>query len=166
MSLSVRKLFVDSRFAASGDSSSFQYELPEVLELPHDAVCFVTEFTTVCSWDTVSLNNNRCYVVENTGAIYSARVATIAPGAYDSETLRSAVELALNGAGKTVNATYIVARSSSAGTVNTASLGSAYRYFSITLSGGGSSFFPQDGWLKKNVASQHGAVTLDRPMTH
>jgi hypothetical protein len=67
--------------------------------------------------------------------------------------LRSAVELALNGAGKTVTGTYTVARSSSAGTVNTASLGSAYRYYTITLSGGGSCFFPQDGWLKKNVAT-------------
>ncbi len=153
MSLSVRKLFVDSRFAVSGDSSSFEYELPEVVELPPDAVAFVTEFTSVASWDTVSLNNNRLYVVENTGSIYSARIATIAPGAYDSETLRVAVELALNGAGKTVAGTYSVARSSSAGTVNTASLGSAYRYFSITLSGGGSCFFPQDGWLKKNVAT-------------
>ena len=134
----MRKLFVDSRFAVSGDSSSFEYELPEVVELPPDAVAFVTEFTSVASWDTVSLNNNRLYVVENTGAIYSARVATIAPGAYDSETLRVAVELSLNGAGKTVAGSYSVARSSSAGTVNTASLGSAYRYFSITLSGGGS----------------------------
>ena len=153
MSLAVRKLFVDSRFAVSGDSSSFEYELPEVVELPHDAVCFVTEFTTVASWDTVSLNNNRLYVVENTGALYSARVATIAPGAYDSETLRTAVELALNGAGKTITGTYTVARSSSAGTVNTASLGSAYRYFTISISGGGSCFFPQDGWLKKNVST-------------
>ncbi len=153
MSLAVRKLFVDSRFAVSGDSSSFEYELPEIVELASDTVAFVTEFTTVCSWDTVSLNNNRLYVVENSGALYRARTVMIPTGAYDSETLRSAVELALNGAGKTVAGSYTVARSSSAGTVNTASLGSAYRYFSITLSGGGSCFFPQDGWLKKNVAT-------------
>ncbi len=132
MSLSVRKLFVDSRFAVSGDSSSFEYELPQVVELPTDAVCFVTEFTTVASWKTVSPNNNRFYIVENTGSIHSARIATIPPGAYDSETLRSAVELALNGPGKTVGGTHSVSRSSSAGTVNTASLGSAYRYYAIT----------------------------------
>ena len=89
MSLSVRKLFVDSRFAVSGDGSAFEYELPEVVELPHDAVAFVTEFTSVASWDTVSLNNQCLYVVENTGALYRARIATIAPGAYDSETLRA-----------------------------------------------------------------------------
>jgi hypothetical protein len=152
MTLSVRKLFIDSRFAVSGDSSSFQYELPEVLELPHDTVAFVTEFTGVASWDTVNANNNSIYVVENTGALYSARVATIAQGAYDSETLRVAVETALNGASKTVAGTYTVVRSSSAGTVNTASLGSAYRYYNVRLDGGGSCFFPQDGWLQKSVA--------------
>jgi hypothetical protein len=151
MTLSVRKLFIDSRFAVSGDSSSFQYELPEVLELPHDTVAFVTEFTGVSSWDTVNANNNSIYVVENTAALYSARIATIAPGAYDSETLRVAVEAALNGASKTVAGTYTVVRSSSAGTVNTASLGSAYRYFTIRLDGGGSCFFPQDGWLQKQA---------------
>jgi hypothetical protein len=151
MSLAVRKLFVDSRFLVSGDSSSFEYELPEVVELPNDAVCFVTEFTTIASWDTVSPNNNRLYVVENTGSLYSARVATIATGAYDSETLRAAVEMALNGPGKTIGGTYSVNRSSSAGTVSTASLGSAYRYYTISISGGGSCFFPQDVWLKKNV---------------
>ncbi len=58
----------------------------------------------------------------------------------------------LNGATKAVAGPYTVARSSSAGTVNTASLGSAYRYYTISLNGGGSCFFPQDGWLKKNVA--------------
>ncbi len=74
MSLSVRKLFVDSRFAVEGDSSSCSYKLPEVVELPHDAVAFVTEFTSVASWDTVSLNNQCLYVVENTGALHLALI--------------------------------------------------------------------------------------------
>ena len=55
MSLSVRKLFIDSRFAVSGDSSSFEYEIPEVVALPHDAVAFVPEFTSLASWDPVRL---------------------------------------------------------------------------------------------------------------
>jgi hypothetical protein len=151
MTLSIRKIYIDSRFAVSGNSSSFEYELPEVIELPTDSVCIVTEFTTVASWDTVSLSNNQIYVVENTGSIYSARIATIATGAYDSESLRAAVETALNMPGKTVNGIYNVARSSSAGTVGTSSLGAAFRYFTISISGGGSCFFPQDSWLKKNV---------------
>ena len=152
MTLAVRKLFVDSRFLASGDSSSFEYELPEVLELPKDTVAFVTEFTTVASWDTVSASrNNKLYVVENVGSVYNARVVTLPSGAYDSETLRVVVENALNGAGKTITGNYNVQRSSSAGTVNTASLGAAFRYFTITISGGGSCYFATDPWLKKNI---------------
>ena len=152
MTLAVRKIFIDSRFLASGDSSSFEYELPEVLELPKDTVAFVTEFTTVASWDTVSASrNNLLYVVENTGSVYSARKVTLPSGAYDSETLRVVRENALNGAGKTITGTYNVQRSSSAGTVNTASLGAAFRYFTITISGGGSCYFATDRWLKKQV---------------
>ena len=110
MTLAVRKIFIDSRFLALGDSSSFEYELPEVLELPKDTVAFVTELTTVASWDTVSASrNNQLYVVENVGAAYNARTV--------------ALENALNGAGKTVTGNYNVQRSSSAGTVNTASRG-------------------------------------------
>ncbi len=152
MTLAVRNIFIDSRFLASGDSSSFEYELPEVLELPKDTVAFVTEFTTVASWDTVSASrNNQLYVIENVGAVYNARRVTLPSGAYDSETLRVVVENALNGASKTITGTYNVQRASSAGTVNTASLGAAFRYFTITISGGGSCYFATDRWLKKQV---------------
>ena len=81
MTLAVRKLFVDSRFLALGDSSSFEYELPEVLELPKDTVAFVAEFTTVVSWDTVSASrNNKLYVIEQVGQVYHARVVVVPSG--------------------------------------------------------------------------------------
>jgi hypothetical protein len=65
MSLAVRKVFIDSRYLVSGDSSNFEYELPEVLELPKDTVAFVTEFSTVAAWDTVAAKrNDRMYVIE------------------------------------------------------------------------------------------------------
>ena len=155
MTLSVRKVFIDSRYLVTGDSSDFEYELPEVLELPKDTIAFVTEFTTVASWDTVAAGrNNLLYVIESTSSsAYFSRIVTLPTGAYDSETLRLAVENALNGAGKVVPGTYQVARASSAGTVGTASLGAAFRYFAVNLSGGGTCFFPQDPWLKKNIPS-------------
>ncbi len=159
MTLAVRKIYIDSRFLTSGNSSSFQYELPDVLELPKDTVAFITEVTTVASWDTVSATrNNQLYVIENTGAAYSARIVTLPSGAYDSETLRVIVENGLNGAGKTITGNYNVQRSSSAGTVNTASLGAAFRYFTITISGGGSCSFVTDPWLKKRVPTCKRAV--------
>jgi hypothetical protein len=153
MTLSVRKVFIDSRYLVSGDSSNFEYELPEVLELPKDTIAFVTEFTTVASWDTVAAGrNNLLYVIESTSSsAFFSRIVTLPTGAYDSETLRLAVENALNGPGKTIAGTYQVARASSAGTVGTANLGAAFRYFAVTISGGGSCFLPQDWWLKKNI---------------
>jgi hypothetical protein len=153
MSLAVRKVYIDSRYLVSGDSSNFQYELPEVLELPKDTVAFVTEFSTVASWDTVAANrNDRMYVIETgDSATYSARTVFLPTGAYDSESLRVVVENALNGAGKSISGTYTVARASSAGTTSTASLGAAFRYYNITISGGGTCFLPGDRWLKDNI---------------
>ena len=73
MSLAVRKVYIDSRYLVSGDSSNFEYELPEVLELPKDTVAFVTEFSTVASWDTVAVNrNDRMYVIERATALLTA----------------------------------------------------------------------------------------------
>ena len=141
MTLAVRKVFIDSRYLVSGDSSNFECELPEVLELPKDTVAFVTEFSTVCSWDTVAANrNDRLYVIESlSSSSYSARTVMLPTGAYDSESLRLVVENALNGAGKAISA-----RASSAGTVGTASLGAAFRYFAVTISGAGTCFFTGD----------------------
>ncbi len=70
MTLAVRKVFIDSRYLVSGDSSNFEYELPEVLELPKDTVAFVTEFSSVASWDTVAAGrNDRMYVIETSDSI-------------------------------------------------------------------------------------------------
>ena len=90
-------------------------------------------------------------------------MVVIPSGAYDSETLRVVVENALNGAGKTITGNYNVQRSSSAGTVNTASVGAAFRYFTITISGGGFCYFPADPWLRKEIPTwdSYGGVVYD-----
>ena len=36
--LQTRKLYIDSRFLKAGTPSSFDFELPEILELPRDTV--------------------------------------------------------------------------------------------------------------------------------
>ena len=85
MTLSVRKIYIDSRFLVSGDSSRIRYELPEVVELPPDTVAFVTEVTTCASWDTVSPDrNDQLYVVEQASSTFKARAVTVVAGAYDS----------------------------------------------------------------------------------
>ena len=71
--LSARKLYVDSRFAAAGGtSSSFDFELPEIVELPRDTVAYITEFTAVCGWDTVNESNYKFYIVEQQGPTRAA----------------------------------------------------------------------------------------------
>ena len=135
------------------------------MELPPDTVAFVTEFTTCASWDTVSpTRNDQIYVVEAIGAVFKARVVKVPAGAYDSETLRVVIENALNGAGKTIPGSYSVSRAASAGTVNTSSLGAAYRYYTIAISGAGLCFFPQDTWLRNFAPKwvQYGGGLYDR----
>ena len=58
--LQTRKLYVDSHFLKSGTPSSFDFELPEILELPRDTVAYITEFTAACAWDTVIAATTSC----------------------------------------------------------------------------------------------------------
>ena len=76
--LSVRKIYIDSRYRASGSPANFEYELPQTVELPKNTRAFITEFTGVNAWDTVSSSNNQLYVVEETNiATHICRALTI-----------------------------------------------------------------------------------------
>jgi hypothetical protein len=66
-----------------------------------------------------------------------------------------------------VTGNYVVGRSSSAGTVNTSSLGAAYRFYTISISGGGVCFFPTDTWLREEAPAwvSYGGGLYDRQNT-
>ena len=146
--LSVRKLYVDSRYLSSGDPSSFEYELPETVELPKDTVAYVTEFTCVNGWDTVNDSNMFFYIAEERSDFtYKGRRIALAHKPHDSETLRSDIQAALNGSGKTVAGSYTVTRVPSAGN-GSSGLAASYRYFEITLNGGGKFYIPVEEQLK------------------
>ena len=135
--LSVRKLYVDSRFLKSGTPSSFDFELPEIVELPRDTVAYITEFTAVCGWDTVNESNYKFYLVEQHSGVNRGRIVELTRQPYDSESLRAELETKLNGAGKLAGmGTYSVTRTTSAGATGSASLGAAYRYYSVSVSAG------------------------------
>ena len=88
-----RKLYIDSRYRASGSPSNFEYELPETVELPKNTRAFITEFTSVNNWDTISQSNNQMYVVEELDiATQVPRVLTITQNPYDTDRLRAAIE--------------------------------------------------------------------------
>ena len=135
--LSVRKLYIDSRFSQSGTPSSFEFELPEVLDLPRDTVAYITEFTGVCAWDTVNDSNYELYIVEQHSGTNQGRIVELTKQPYDSESLRAELETKLNGSGKlTGMGTYSVTRTTSAGATGNASLGAAYRYYSLSVTAG------------------------------
>jgi len=135
--LSVRKLYIDSRFLKSGTPSSFDFELPEIVELPRDTVAYITEFTAVCGWDTVNDSNYKFYIVEQHSGTNKGRVVELTQQPYDSESLRAELETKLNGAGKLAGmGTYSVTRTTSAGATGNVSLGAAYRYYSVSVTAG------------------------------
>ena len=135
--LSIRKIYVDSRFLTNGTTSSFEYELPEIVNLPMHSAAYITEFCCVNGWDTINDSNNQLYVVErNSSGVTRARVETLNSGSYDSESLRLEVESKLNGPSKHVAGVYTVTQVTSAGANQ--SSGASYRYYAVTLSGGGS----------------------------
>ena len=98
--LSTRKIYIDSRFLQSGTPSSFDFELPEIIDLPRDTVAYITEFTAVCGWDTVNSSNSNFYIVEQAGGVSKGRIVELTKQPYDSESLRAELESKLNGAGK------------------------------------------------------------------
>ena len=80
-----------------GSPSNFEYELPETVELPKNTRAFITKFTGVNAWDTVSSSNNQLYVLEELDiATHVTRVLTIKENPYDTDGLRTAIEAALN----------------------------------------------------------------------
>jgi hypothetical protein len=159
MSQGTRTLWIDSRFATSGTASSFEIDLGDQLDLGQRPIAWITEVTLVSSWLTIQVGRNeKLYVVEkNSGTPAGAvRVCPVTPGTYDAETLRVALEAALNNGRPAAQAAYTVTRSNSLGTTSASSLGAAYRFYTVTC-GTGSTILPTDDWLK----AHHTASAFD-----
>ena len=134
--LNVRRVYVDSRMRISGTGSDFEVELPEAIEVPRGTKAYVSQFLCTHSFETVHEHNNRLYVAENAASSFRARIVTVPPGPYDADSLRLALETALNTNRLAGMGSYAVQRSVSAGPSSTSTAGSAYRFFTITVSGG------------------------------
>ncbi len=151
--LTIRKLYVDSRFRSSGTTDDFEMQLEQSIQLPANAHCYLSEWTGVVSWETVNASNCNLYIGENVGTVTTHRIVQLPLGAHDSESLRQVVQDSLNAGRPTGLGTYSVLRSSSAGSsAAAASLGSAaYRYYTVTVSSGSfciisDSLLESDGW--------------------
>ena len=120
----VSKVFLDSRYTLPDGS----FAIPgESILLTPDTRCWLSEFTGVCSWDTLDYSNRFFTVFENG----TDRLVGLEAGPHDLESLRTAMETSLNAPNKTAGVgTYTVER------VSTGTGGSTFRAFRVSLSSG------------------------------
>ena len=151
--LTSRKLFVDSRLRQPGGKShDFVIELPESIQFPECTHVLCSEALIPASWNTVDERSGRLYISEVAAGSTTYRIVELDSQPHDSESLRLALQNALNANRPAGLGTYTVTRSSSAGSTATAAIGSAaYRFFTITLSAGAFAVFPRElvsvqGW--------------------
>ena len=106
----ITKVFLDSRYALSDGS----------IQIPGGGVqfdpsnkCWLGEFSTVASWDTIDAANNILYVQELSTGAPNNRAIALTTGPRDMESLTVELQAALNGAGKATGfGNYVVTRSS------------------------------------------------------
>jgi hypothetical protein len=136
--LTSRKLFVDSRLRQpGGESHDFVIELPEAVEFPPGTHVVCSEALIPTSFNTIDVKSNRLYLAENAAGTAYFRIVELDSQPHDSESLRLALQNALNANRPAGLGTYSVTRSSSAGATSTAAIGSAaFRFFTVTLSAG------------------------------
>ena len=104
------------------------------------------------SWKSIDSSNSSLYVWESPSTgVYKARIAQIVSASYDSDNFGIALQNALNDASKTVNGSYTVTRATS----NTSSgmgVGSAaFRYYTVSLTGGGYFSLPDSAHLRTDA---------------
>ena len=140
--LRVRRLYIDSRFRSTGTTDDFEIQLQEGVDLPAGCHAYLSEWQGTVSWNTVSHSNQQLFLSEN-GSGVSYRIVQVPTGPHDSESLRVVIQDAMNTGKPAGIGNYSVARTSSAGSNSTASLGSAaFRFYTITLSSGTFSVIP------------------------
>jgi len=129
---SVKKIYVDSRFA-EGNGSQFTLELPETVNCGPDCVAWITDVSFPFAWHTIDVHNDKIFLLEKTSdPIPHARVVKIPRKDYTlGSDLVAQVKLALNTSGadaafKHVSGTYDVTFSQ------------ATFALTVTLIGGGS----------------------------
>jgi hypothetical protein len=122
------------------------------VEFPQGTHVLCSEALIPASWNTVDERSGRLYTGESVATSVTYRIVELDSQPHDSESLRLALQNALNANRPAGLGTYTVMRSSSAGSTATAAIGSAaYRSYTITLSAGSFAVYPREivsvlGW--------------------
>ena len=94
--LGPRKLYIDSRYRASGSHSEFTYQLSQSIEVPHGMVAIVDTVSIPNTFMTTDASRDKLYV-DVFG--HSPQVATLTTGMYNGVTLAAELQNQLNAMG-------------------------------------------------------------------
>ena len=140
----VKKIIVDSRyFVDNAPAGKGTFELAEIVEIHGSQVLYLETFQCANSWFTVDDSNCNLYILEQAkaGDWNTPRIAKIQSAPYDSDSFGQALENALN-KGKIVSGTYSVTRVTSNASSISAVGNAAFRFYGVTLTGGGNFSLP------------------------
>jgi hypothetical protein len=119
-----RKLYIDSRFRASGSHSDFVFQLAQSIEVPHGMVAIVDTVSVCNTFQTIDATRNKLYV-DVFG--HGAQIVTLTTGMYNGVTLAAELQTQLNAMGL---GTFRVVFDTSTGQFRVLSTGVGYSTFS------------------------------------
>ena len=119
----ITKLYLDSRMTLPDGS----IQIPGDIQLDPSTRVWVSEFSTVASWDTIDDSNNSFFMIEKAGTSEVARIVTLPNGPYDLDTLAVALQTRLNTGKAAGIGNYTVTRVGTGASTATATLARAYR---------------------------------------
>ena len=99
--LDISKIYIDTRFRASGDETDFTVELPRVFNVPPNTTCWIDDIVIPVSWSSIDSRNNMCYVRFNCGNFQRDTEFAFTPGNYTGAEFQSALSVKLNQSSKT-----------------------------------------------------------------
>jgi hypothetical protein len=123
-----KRIYVDSRHGI-GTNDDFIVELPEMIVLGREAVCYVTDLSMSHSWFSIDSSNRSIYIVESENGTNTARHIQLPSQNHDVLTLKPVIANALN-AGKTVSGTYTVVYNTSTNTYTISLSAGTFKYYS------------------------------------
>ena len=107
--MSTYRIYVDSRDRRTGSAESFEYALPYSLVVQEKSLANIDVVVIPNSIPTVIEGvNDMIYLKEGVATSERYRTPTIVPGYYNVDTLRQAIQDALNGVTKILPAEYTV----------------------------------------------------------
>ena len=96
----LKRLYIDSKYRASGSSNQFTVSLPESLEMSSNHVYMIDDVCIPRSWYVVNHNNKYVYLLYAENGAIRLRRAEMSVGDYDGNTIATEIANTLNTLGR------------------------------------------------------------------